>query len=301
MLSKKPYEIEKDDDFNERYIRITVDGMKGYLKNHLHLVKRDGRKKPKNLRVALDMNYTHLRIGKNNFPKEDFYSWRKLLWLKYLSNNPDKYLKLLKIFHENEVIIEDPNLKKILESLVLGLKPAHEELSEMIRQIKTILTIELVPETCWFTNLRSELTEEAWNRIRRQAYRESNYRCAICGGIGPKHPVEAHEVWHYDDNLNIQRLIGVIALCPSCHAVKHMGRTMKLGDPDSAFEHMKKVNKIKDDEELKILVIQAFQQWEKRSKFKWELDMSVITRKYNITLGDFRDEVKHKYTKHFRK
>src|SRR3972149_12027864 len=85
------------------------------------------------------------------------------------------------------------------------------------------LTIELVPGTTWFSNLRSILPKEDWDALRRPAYRLAGYRCEICGGRGDRYPVAAHEVWKYDVRKHIQRLIRLIALCPACHEVKHIG------------------------------------------------------------------------------
>ncbi len=85
------------------------------------------------------------------------------------------------------------------------------------------LTIELVPKTSWCHNVRALTDELGWDRIRRQVYRQAGYRCEICGGRGPEHPVECHEVWRYDDRTRVQLLVRMIALCPACHQVKHLG------------------------------------------------------------------------------
>src|SRR6266487_2075486 len=85
------------------------------------------------------------------------------------------------------------------------------------------LTVELVPETSWYNNVRALVDELGWDRIRRQMYRQADYRCEICGGRGPEHPVECHEVWRYDDRTRVQLLVRMIALCPVCHQVKHIG------------------------------------------------------------------------------
>jgi hypothetical protein len=85
------------------------------------------------------------------------------------------------------------------------------------------LTIELVPKTSWYHNVHALTDELGWDRIRRQVYRQADYRCEICGGKGPEHPVECHEVWRYDDRTSVQMLVRMIALCPACHQVKHIG------------------------------------------------------------------------------
>ena len=75
------------------------------------------------------------------------------------------------------------------------------------------LTIELVPSTSWGNNLRSEanLSKDRWDTLRRQSYRKAGYRCEICSEKGPTHPVECHEIWHYDDETKTQTLKGLIS------------------------------------------------------------------------------------------
>ena len=70
-----------------------------------------------------------------------------------------------------------------------------------------ILTVELVPKTAWYKNLRSELPEGKWDQLRKHSYRLAEYKCEICTGKGDKWPVECHEIWDYDDVNHIQKLI----------------------------------------------------------------------------------------------
>ncbi len=86
-----------------------------------------------------------------------------------------------------------------------------------------LLTIELVPQSVFYDNVRALLTQSQWDVVRKQVYSQAYYVCQICGGVGPKHPVEAHEIWQYDDKLLTQTLVGMVGLCPSCHQVKHIG------------------------------------------------------------------------------
>jgi 5-methylcytosine-specific restriction endonuclease McrA len=46
------------------------------------------------------------------------------------------------------------------------------------------LTVELVPKTCWWSNLRSLTDRATWDRIRRPVYRKAEYHCEICGASG---------------------------------------------------------------------------------------------------------------------
>ena len=106
------------------------------------------------------------------------------------------------------------------------------------------LTIELVPRTSWYSNVRSNVSEAEWDRLRRPVYHRAGSRCEICGGRGQKHPVECHEVWLYDDAAGIQRLVDLIALCPSCHGVKHLGRSHVKGGGDEAIEQLDKAGRL---------------------------------------------------------
>ena len=101
------------------------------------------------------------------------------------------------------------------------------------------LTFELVPEECWRANLRSFLTQEEWDIVRKDAYKKSGHKCSKCGAKGR---LEAHEVWHYDDEKRLQTLTGVTALCSLCHKVVHISRTFLTGGGEEAEEHFKKVN-----------------------------------------------------------
>lgn len=140
---------------------------------------------------------------------------------------------------------------------------------------KLFLTIELVPSSCWFSNVRSSVSRKEWDIIRKQVYSEANNICEICGGKGPNHPVECHEIWNYDDKKLIQKLVGMIALCPSCHQVKHIGLSQVRGIGTEAKNHLAKVNKISKDEAEKYIKA-SFELWEQRSKKKWKLDISKL-------------------------
>ena len=101
------------------------------------------------------------------------------------------------------------------------------------------LNFQLVPDGCWGENLRSALPKEVWDRLRRAAYARAGGKCSICGRPGR---LEAHEVWEYDDEKHIQSLQNIIAVCPACHAVIHIGRTSMLGREPEAQAHFMKVN-----------------------------------------------------------
>jgi len=140
-----------------------------------------------------------------------------------------------------------------------------------------MLTIELVPSTVWYSNLRSELTKEQWDNLRKECYRKASYRCEVCGGRGPKWPVECHEIWKFDDENRTQTLTGLVALCPDCHQVKHIGLAGKRGRYEEARNHLEKVNGW-TRKQAEDYIRQSFKTWEKRSQHEWSLDISWVFR-----------------------
>ncbi|WPK37578.1 homing endonuclease [Escherichia phage AV124] len=136
------------------------------------------------------------------------------------------------------------------------------------------LEIELVPKTAWFTNLRSRLPKAQWDVVRKKCYEKANYRCEICGGKGTKHPVECHEKWNFGDGKIT--LIGLIALCPSCHEVKHIGLAGIRGRGEIALRHFMRVNEVSRHVAEKY-VKEGFDLYHERSKReKWELDVRYL-------------------------
>lgn len=137
--------------------------------------------------------------------------------------------------------------------------------------VNILLEIELVPRTSHFKNLRSDLKKEEWDLLRKDSYKNAGYCCEICGGKGDKWPVECHEKWHYENN--IQTLTGLIALCPSCHTVKHIGLAQIKGKAEIAKKHLMKVNELSETQANKC-ISEAFKVWGERSKKQWKLDIS---------------------------
>lgn len=142
------------------------------------------------------------------------------------------------------------------------------------------LTSELVPKTAWYSNVRSNVTRSEWDIIRYQVYANAGNVCEICGGKGKRHAVECHEVWEYDDDTNIQKLVRMIALCPACHSVKHLGRARAVGIYAEALAQLRKVNDMTIGE-AKAYAKTIFEQWEERSKHKWKLDIKNLNQYTN--------------------
>jgi 5-methylcytosine-specific restriction endonuclease McrA len=136
-----------------------------------------------------------------------------------------------------------------------------------------LLTVELVPHTCWFSNVRDHVNKKTWDKLRQLTYQKASYVCEICGGRGPKWPVECHEVWHYNDKRHIQTLVGLTALCPNCHAVKHIGLSGLRGKGAEAEAHLAKVNGWTRQETAAYLE-KVWHTWQVRSRYEWRLDLN---------------------------
>jgi len=141
------------------------------------------------------------------------------------------------------------------------------------------LEIELVPKSSWYSNVRSKVSKNEWDLLRKKSYRKANYHCEICGGIGAKHPVECHEIWKYDDKKHIQKLTGLISLCPTCHKVKHAGLAQRNGEIEIVINQLMKVNNINRNDAKKHIK-QSFKKWSERSLYEWDIDTSILNEEY---------------------
>lgn len=149
------------------------------------------------------------------------------------------------------------------------------------------LDIELVPQTCWFSNVRFAVSKSRWDTIKSAVAAKAWNVCRICGDVGPKHPVECHEIWHYDDVKLIQKLTGMIALCPNCHMVKHFGFAQISGKSEKAIKHLMKINEL-TRLTAEATVKRAFVVWERRSKKQWKLDISTLSE-YGIDVSKIKE------------
>ena len=139
------------------------------------------------------------------------------------------------------------------------------------------LAVELVPSTAWWSNVRSNVTRREWEICKLFVRRRSDDHCEICGGQGSRHSVECHEIWHYDDERQIQTLVGLIALCPRCHEVKHIGRALALGNWSRALTHLATVNGWSIEHADRYVALQL-EIHALRSTHQWALDISYLNK-----------------------
>lgn len=138
------------------------------------------------------------------------------------------------------------------------------------------LGFELVPDGCWYSNLRTILSKEQWDVVRKEAYARAGGKCMICGVPGKR--LEAHEKWEYDEKNRIQRLKDVVAVCRACHEVIHIGRTTLFGGEERASEHFMKVNGCGYAEYRKALGKANEDHRRRNLAGEWKLDLSYLEK-----------------------
>jgi hypothetical protein len=153
----------------------------------------------------------------------------------------------------------------------------HSWLPRMYRDEQSpVLVPEMLPVTSWENNVRTAVTPEHWNKLRRYCYQAAGHRCEICGAKGDPY-IECHELWKFvkRGDERIQRLERLIALDEKCHKAYHLGFAKRIGRYDDVLERIQMVNGW-NDQELKAGLDEAWEVWKRRSQFKWTLDIEWI-------------------------
>jgi hypothetical protein len=152
------------------------------------------------------------------------------------------------------------------------------------------LFVDMVPATCWFTNVRGAVSQQDWERLRRMVLRRAEQRCEVCGR-GPDRDIqrwlEVHERWHYDDTVHTQTLRRLICLCTDCHETTHLGLANVRGRADQAVAHLRAVTGMTTAQASQHIVT-ANELWITRSRRTWALDLSMLTDA-GITLAQPED------------
>ena len=100
------------------------------------------------------------------------------------------------------------------------------------------LFVDLVPSSCWFTNVRSCVDQKDWDRLRRMITRRAGHRCEVCGASEDRQTsrwLEAHERWAYDEATHVQSLRRLVCLCTNCHTATHFGLAQIKGNEAAAL------------------------------------------------------------------
>lgn len=70
--------------------------------------------------------------------------------------------------------------------------------------------------------------QTTWNRLRKKAYFDADYKCEICGCEPEKGNLHAHELYTIDYKKGTSTFERVIAICRTCHDSIHSGRLITM-------------------------------------------------------------------------
>jgi len=143
-------------------------------------------------------------------------------------------------------VTHDMNFGRLQEMLPL----AH-------RQRPTAFSFPPVPARAAGQALWGLFENEFWGHIRRSIYSASGRRCIICGGRGEgyiaeaisqpnerRQTIEAHEIWEWTapdvrSGIGVQKLKGIVTVCPNCHAMFHEANARRLARANGMEEDVR--------------------------------------------------------------
>lgn len=147
---------------------------------------------------------------------------------------------------------------------------------------KAKLEVELIPVNSWGKNVRAVVSQEIWQNLRWK-FKATRYStdltepireyliCEICHEKNTD--LHLHEIWKFDNEKQVQKLVGLIPICENCHNAIHFGRAIKVGLGDAAIEQLIKVNNWSDKQIITHLK-NAEKLWQTRNEFNYELDLT---------------------------
>ncbi len=141
------------------------------------------------------------------------------------------------------------------------------------------------------TAMDSEKSELVVGKYVVVRYDDSEYETGQDMFVVWDNTVNQDEIGSYDDENHIQKLVGLISLCPFCHMTKHIGRSISIGAEKICYNQMAKVNKW-SIEQIQKHIVDSFEVHKERSKHEWQLDISLLEKEpYNIKLTPFKERI----------
>jgi hypothetical protein len=147
------------------------------------------------------------------------------------------------------------------------------------------IRFDLLPNEVWGSNLRSILSQAEWDRLRIPVCEAAGNVCQICGepsgGLeeGRSRRPDCHERWAFeivDGGRSVQRLVQLVALCPTCHQTQHFGHAQLEGFEEIVSERVAKLNGWSDDE-VNSDKSRAGDRYKALRGREWDLDLSVLS------------------------
>ncbi|ANF97518.1 HNH endonuclease [Paenibacillus bovis] len=148
------------------------------------------------------------------------------------------------------------------------------------------LEIELIPESTMTINLRQQMSSYRWRQLSRQIQQQDQYTCQICRRTKGLEidKLHCHEVWDFDKENGIQRLIGLQSLCFQCHMIKHIGFAEMNGwiEKYQLVEHFCRVNRV-TAADYAVHFHEAVQLWIARNRIDWIVELGEYADYENCT------------------
>lgn len=169
-----------------------------------------------------------------------------------------------------------------------GLSIEEQKLLQFHQTLK--LKIERVPRSCSWSKVNKKVPRKYWDIIKKATFQKANNVCEICRGIGKQIPLMCHEVWEYDDTLNIQRLSHFQALCPPCYAAIHFKELLPRSGQTASTRRFMIINLLNQKIATKIIRT-VHKQFIIRSTRQWKLDIEHL-REFGLNPDDLLNQVK---------
>lgn len=162
-----------------------------------------------------------------------------------------------------------------------GEKPLNlpEQLQGEDRNFGGGLFVDLVPEPAWEQSVKHRLSRYWWRRLSRGVRQRADWRCEICGDpedAAQNRYLSCHERWDWQEDLGVQRLARLMALCVSCDAVTHLGYYLIDHEDDTVpREHLENIRGW-TPKQATLHIKQAWDLWRYRSEYRWEMDTTIL-------------------------
>jgi hypothetical protein len=129
----------------------------------------------------------------------------------------------------------------------------------------------LIPRPLWGVNAHTLVSEECWQKIRRDTFLRDQNRCVICE---QQKPLECHEIFSFDDDHGVAVLVRMESRCADCHACNHLGRLQKRNPAafKRALKYIGTINRIAPPEVVR-LAKEAFRVHKTRTR-PWDMKVA---------------------------
>ena len=121
---------------------------------------------------------------------------------------------------------------------------------------------------CKHESQRKLPEERSYSRQRADLVKALGGECSVCGYN------KIVEIHHINGRVS-DEFDNLMALCPNCHLVKHIGHATNIGLGLHAVKHLAKINKWSTKQALDYRD-KAYALWLTRSRFSWEMNISFI-------------------------